>query len=174
MRLQRKIAAKTESTWSLHHHQQQQQRHSSSNSNNRARSSHHSFKLSSLIYPHSAIRLLVTSTLIQMILITNSSPILCGEQWPPIIQFQSLKWEEDINGSWRLRQLHIVANTVGHAIPCLHRRGVTAVVVACSWRWSHGIGSSSFLHCHDNPPAGKAVDANPCRSNCCDINPQKL
>ena len=98
MRLQRKIAAKTESTWSLHHHhhQQQQQRHSSSNSNNRARSSHHSFKLSSLIYPHSAIRLLVTSTLIQMILITNPSPILCGEQWPPIIQFQSLKWEEDI------------------------------------------------------------------------------
>ena len=38
----------------------------------------------------------------------------------------------------------------------------------------HGIGSSSFLHCHDNPPAGKAVDANPCRSNCCDINPQKI
>ena len=51
---------------------------------------------------------------------------------------------------------------------------VTAVVVACSWRWSHGIGSSSFLHCHDNPPEGKAVDANPCRSNCCDINPQKM
>jgi len=70
-----KIAARTESTWSLHHHhqqQQQQQRHSSSNSNNRARSSHHSLKLSSLIiYPHSAIRLLVTSTLIQILITFN-------------------------------------------------------------------------------------------------------
>ena len=90
-----KIAARTESTWSLHHHhqqqqQQQQQRHSSSNSNNRARSSHHSLKLSSLIiYPHSAIRLLVTHQLSSRS--SSPSPYVVGIEGPNVDQ-QGFFW----------------------------------------------------------------------------------